>query len=1175
MSADLHLNLQKPGLLSRIYNRIIGNGRPVIAIAAPQELTKTKEGVLEKAPEGAWSMLSNYSSGDVDVRQIKEWLGRSLGGDILEAIGKLYPASPQDDKERLRVVLMSEKDFRADMMSTPWEVLESFNTPRGSLPYSERLSVVRVLAPQAAQPEPVPASNRIEVAVLWANPYSDIKTLGQHLEKLKKFFEDRKLELSLAGPFEFKSPDYVQSMLNDVHPHVVYYIGHALQRANQKVFLPIGEAGSEVELDVEAFRLLLQKIGPPRLLLLNACAGTIGRDLNPYLGAALGCAQDIDAVISMQTEMPVEAAIVFADGFFRKLASGGGTAESVKWGRHSIRQALVKNPALPEFTPYIPVLLQRTLQDHLFTIDLTGRELRYLLNYLRQDILPVAPYIKRRHDPEIDHILSPSLSAPRVSLIEGPSGSGKSTSVTQAISRLMNKEQYQQGNRYLYYKVQPQNLTGNIDYQINQLLISFAASFPILIWDLKAQLETCFEQRPAEALVRFASWLEEEERKERRYCICLDNIPSTLAQELAARAANLITQGGRLVLITEEAETTPNLPVTLLTVPLISADEIRLAMQDRGDPSKSDEDIRRLMVMSGGFPFFVADYLRRGIIPATSDDGNELGKSFLESFNPKISDEQMKVLRFAALVDVAIPAPIFAKLEEHFPQEAVRSLNEDHLLQKLGDDSYQLPKALRQYLLDTIEADFAVYFHQLAAGGFDMLAAENQDSQDEMTFQLVTRWFREAFQHYLACSQIEAAQDATRATASLAEARSIAITILHDRYLEVANETGAAISMWEQYREAASALEQYEDREGDLRYADCLTRVGQYEPAIELLEYLTQDDEVDAVQINAFILHNTILKNRGKQEDFSARVRLLERALVTARQLEEREPGAELPRKLRASVEHSFGNALGYGKNARPEEAIGHLDMAEKLFAELNSTSRFQEQSERIEIKRYNNLLTEEERRTAIATLLENRSKLITRASRRDAIMHSYELGRLELNRAVSASYFQDAFRRAGDIYRPINWLAAINWRRAQIEAQIVRFEEVAPELERYTEKLDEWRADVWNLRTLRETFYFLADNYQSLNRTEDALSAAERCWQTVKEIVNIGEGRKDPAHRAGAARIYGLLLLRQKQVEKARAVAVAVADLASSAAEPVTAASMNEAEFEQFFTRLEKGKTP
>jgi hypothetical protein len=233
--------------------------------------------------------------------------------------------------------------------------------------------------------------------------------------------------------------------------------------------------------------------------------------------------------------------------------------------------------------------------------------------------------------------------------------------------------------------------------------------------------------------------------------------------------------------------------------------------------------------------------------------------------------------------------------------------------------------------------------------------------------------------------------------------------------------------------------------------------------------------------------------------------------------------------------------------------------------------------SEQIEIRRYNGMLRDEERRAAIAVLLENRSKLITRATRYDAIMHSYELGRLATDPVDRVTYFHDAFRRAGDTHQPINWHAAISWRCAQVEAKAATFEEVAPDLEQYAERLGDWHTDGWSRRTRRDTLQFLAENYQRLGQTEQAFAAAEKCWEAVIEIVRAGEGRKDPSRRAEVAGLYGSLLLRHKRAGEARAVALAMADVASvpGAPEQADEAAPDEAALEQFFTQLKRTEEP
>jgi hypothetical protein len=323
MTADLHLKLKPAGRFSRHFG-----GRPQISVAAPQNLAKTKPGRLLEPDQTIWSAEAGYSNGELDLVQLGKWLRESLGDPILNAMGSLYPIRPQVAGERLRVVLTAEDDVLPQMMNTPWEVLESFSTA-GGLSYGERLSVLRVLKPDEPLPEPVSAGERIKIGILWANPFNDIEGLAEHLEQIHKIIDDRQLELCLVGSIEVESLALVRTQLADKLPDVVYYIGHAVQNQDEQITFAFGKPGAPFACSVADFRRLMEEIGPPQLLLLNACSTTLGHTLNPYLGAALGCAQRIKAVITMQTDMPIAAAHGFASGFFGALANGQGVAESL------------------------------------------------------------------------------------------------------------------------------------------------------------------------------------------------------------------------------------------------------------------------------------------------------------------------------------------------------------------------------------------------------------------------------------------------------------------------------------------------------------------------------------------------------------------------------------------------------------------------------------------------------------------------------------------------------------------------------------------------------------------------------------------------------------------------------------------------------------------------------
>jgi hypothetical protein len=301
-----------------------------LTVTKPHSRASTQFGELTDAPAELWGAKSGYATGNIDVNRIATWLGACLGQPILNAVRDEYAAAT----DGLRLVITAGDDLRVDMMKIPWEIVESFNSTL-ALPYGERLSVVRVLRSNETDPS-TPAGEKLRIVVLWANPRQDIQDLENHLAELIKIGRDYENEISLLEPLEFRDPQQVVDALADQHPHVVYHIGHAEQRAGQKVHLLIGAVGKAKEFDVEEFRALLQTIGPPRVLLLNSCAAMVGYELNPYLGAALSCAEQIDGVITMQTVVPQRAATRFAKAFLRNLANGKGMAESVKKGRNAI-----------------------------------------------------------------------------------------------------------------------------------------------------------------------------------------------------------------------------------------------------------------------------------------------------------------------------------------------------------------------------------------------------------------------------------------------------------------------------------------------------------------------------------------------------------------------------------------------------------------------------------------------------------------------------------------------------------------------------------------------------------------------------------------------------------------------------------------------------------------------
>jgi len=1069
----------------------------------------------------------------------------------------LLQAYPTGTGEYLRVLITAATDLQADLMIVPWEVLESTDTKQG-LPLGERLSVLRVLLPDQTPCEPLLAGESLRVAILWANPFNDIPGLNEHLQELKTFFDDHPGELALIGPIELTGIVSARESLAEERPHLVYHIGHAVQERGQAVQMVIGPQGSPRHCGVEEFRLLLQQIGPPRLVLLNACATAVGLEQNPYLGAALNFAQQIEAVITMQTMVPARAAEQFAAQLFRDLSNQKGLAESVKRGRLAIQkgEGFCDQPG-GSFTPFIPVVLQRTRQDNLFSIDTPAREVAYLLTLLRQRIERIDFYMERAHDKQVRDLLQNPWSAPRVTVITGPSGSGKSTSLRRQISALLTTDNYRAGRRWLYYETSTAPLSArSLEQHIHQLLVSFAGEFPIT-GGLRNQFVNRRHARPEDALAVFANWLHEEAQEGKNYCVCLDGLPSELASMLAERASRVLTDAGALIILAEAPKLAPKLPIRVLSTQWMNEGEVREALRHKGRPVDA-QSVETIVRFSNGLPYFVTGYLRRGALPAGQP--HDLAEDFVKALQPGLKENQVEALCFAAMCRTPIPRTILEKL---YSRDALQELSTNlNLLGATQGDCYQIPEALREYfsILPTLDR---LTLHQNALDEFYTTAEAADGAHHGMTVASVTRWYREALHHALSIAQLFGLEQRDRALEALDVARTIA-ELLHGRYLGEADEIGAGRAMWEDFRQTAYSLDCFDDRSSDARYAECLMRVSEYEEAEALLEAVADSSELDRILLMVLFLRSNLIKERGRSGELELRIELLNQALDVAKKLYETDDNKRWVKQQIASLEHSLGNALGYGRHARPEAALSHLESAQKLFEELGSPLQFRTVSEGIEIRRYNEELSEEARKKAIATLKQNLRSLITREMRYDAILHLYELGRLESEPASRAFWFQQAHARAANSYAPLTWHAAINWRISQVEGRLATFDEIAPHVEQYAADLSTWSNHAWSRRTRRKALHFLAEHYLISGQFEKAYSAARECFQVVQLIADRGEGQKDPDERHKVARLYGSTALRCGRLAEAREAARVLA--ADKGIDPANMGSMDAHELDSIF---------
>jgi hypothetical protein len=796
-------------------------------------------------------------------------------------------------------------------------------------------------------------------------------------------------------------------------------------------------------------------------------------------------------------------------------------------------------------------------------VDLDGRELRLLLKKIRQYIVRVEPCLKRAHDEPLRKLIENPSTDRRVSLVSGPSGSGKSTSVGQVTLELLTEDRYRKGERYLYYEV-PENISpssDDIERQINLLFLSFATRFSDQTGRLVNQLKNALQKTPDRAIPLLASWLDEEEKLGKQYYLCIDNVPATVAEEIAKRASTIITSG-YLMLIGKQINVPASLPVQQLSIAIMTAEEIRKAAEE-ARLQTSAEVLDAIHKYSGGFPYFVLGWIQRAFSPRQSWDSQAFARLFLESHEPTISEEKKAILSFAAFCNVPLPNGIWAQGAEIGNVEALAT---ERLLLPVGEDSYQIPEALREYLISLAEDWNKSNIHEVAFYRFTAEADAGADCFEENRFQLVSQWYREAFRHALSVAEFNWEEEREKAVGFLEYAEQIAKT-LHDRYLETQDEVAEATSLWKQYRAVAYSMERYDEPDSDIRYADCLMRIGEYDQAEEILEPIASGDEHDDTQLTALFLYSNLMKDRGRTGERSKRVALLHQALRLASQLKEKDEEVDQKwlQDQMAALEHSLGNALSYGKEARLDEAIQHLTRARDLFEEINSPMQVRTISELVELKRYNDILKTEERDEAIKQLLALRHKLVTRDMRYDAILISYELGRLENNSSASAAFYKWATEKAGSSYQPLNWHAAIHWRCNQVAAGEKTFREVAPLLEEYVAQVVPWQARGWSRRVWRNTALYLAENYLEDRNQEQALRWITNSWQAVDVITNFGNGRRDEEKRYKIGNLYGHLSLQADLVEQAREIAE---KLSAGKLSGEGISLMDRADLEAFFSR-------
>jgi len=1020
--------------------------KPRLTLEGPDDL-KAPAGALRKAPP-EWSREHRYYDGTSDVSRLIDWLQESLGSGLLRVISAFAVEKPA----RLFVTATDPQP----LLATPWEVLAETH---GDLQLEGNVNVIRSVPVTGVRPnDDIGASLR--VLVTWADPSGNITTLPCHrkwIEALPKA-SDSAVAVEMV---ELTDCAAVANAAKAFRPNVVYHVGHASQLTDDDdVVLRIGPRNQEKLLTAAKYVEFLNEIRPC-ILVLNACSTITGRSLSPYIGIAQKCLEACESVVCMQAKVSIGAAKRFGERLLMELANGQPLSRSVQLGRlQMVAGQKIGQRAVPLFTKFIPVHLTRERGDPAFDVNIEQRDRLRSRKRLEEKIERVSPLLPRAIDGDVDELL---VHGRGVAIITGPAGSGKSTTIRGRIAALLAT---QSSSRFLYISAKDFLWTSAPEHRIRQLLDRLVQEYRWLTTSLAQMLGEQSVDASARALSDLATWLAEEARANRRDVIVFDDLPDEVAAELASRGARSIDAG---------------FVIAIARAPLVSPGvvaRIDLAFMTEAEVGSAD-----VLVRTGGMPYFVAAAMR----------GEPLDGSRLDARIEAASEEELHVLRLAGWSGIALPRQWLTTIGSAV---AIDALVASHLLLESAD-RMATPEVVRDRVRAAFSGDQPALRKELFAF-LDRISHETAAGPLERMFAIAAKL--EAMQQALEVAQLS--QD----EAWLDRAADLAWE-LHEHYLREAGDALSAKAMWDQYREIAGQLGHELDPDVDTMYAEALAGVGSLTAADDLLDAVIDTGTADELQVRALLLRSNVLKRIGGHGVFDERVALLEEAVTIASTLVTKDAANEDLQLLLGNVEQSLGNALGYGAQARVPEAEQHLNRAARIFEQLGDLRAYRARGEIIEIRRYNDLLTEEARLDAIRVVREQLEQLVTRDMRRDAVLHLYELGRLENDPTARAQWFRRAWQRTDGDFSPLDLHAGLQWKLCELASGHDAVEE---DVAQFAERLARWREDSWSLRLRRDALATLAERAASRGEGELAATRRAEALRIARHFQETGESRRD-----------------------------------------------------------------
>ena len=294
---------------------------------------------------GASSAARGMSAGNVPPERLLsvEMVGVQLfdalfSGETREVLRSAEDAAkrnPDKTGVRIRLSMNLAAEGMAEVASLPWELMRRRN--QNPLVVSVNTPVVRAFDTPISVPLH-PIIGKLKILLLVSNPKttSPLNLVDEKARICKIWDGLDNIEYVECRP----EARLILDALSQDEFHVVHYMGHGNfdSGLGGQVIMESAD-GSEQPISGNTFATWLHD-EPLRLVFLNACnTGTTGQQtgLHPFAGVASALiGSGVPSVVAMQFPISDEAAIIFAETFYKRIAQGLPVEQAMSEGRKGL-----------------------------------------------------------------------------------------------------------------------------------------------------------------------------------------------------------------------------------------------------------------------------------------------------------------------------------------------------------------------------------------------------------------------------------------------------------------------------------------------------------------------------------------------------------------------------------------------------------------------------------------------------------------------------------------------------------------------------------------------------------------------------------------------------------------------------------------------------------------------